>query len=148
MDARPIMPRYQIPLTDIVFFRADQDLITQAQAATNRLLLKLKERISPEILQEFKIEHPKCVLGTIGTGDQFIYDHQRTETILLDHPKTLAVGMEGGAVAQVCADYNVPFVVIRTISDKADHTSQLSFPRFIDAIARYYSEHIILEMLK
>jgi len=38
-----------------------------------------------------------------------------------EKPETLAVEMEGGAVAQVCHDYNIPFVVIRTISDKANH---------------------------
>lgn len=66
---------------------------------------------------------------------------------MAERPETVAVEMEGAAVAQVCQDYAIPLVVIRTISDKADHSSAIDFPRFIEKIARHYSEHIVSRML-
>ena len=86
-------------------------------------------------------------VGTIATGDQFISDAQHTANIMKEKPETVAVEMEGAAVAQVCNDYKIPFVVIRTISDKADHKSELDFPQFIDQVARHYSEHIVQGMM-
>lgn len=151
MDARPLMPRHEIPLTGITFFRADAALMRRAQSATRGLLATLSQKIPTEELEAFNITSPKCVLGTIATGDQFIGDVARTSALLADRPEiaaaTVAVEMEGAAVAQVCSDHRVPFVVIRTISDKADHQSVIDFPRFIEKIARHYSEHIVTRML-
>lgn len=147
MDARPLMPRHEIPLTGITFFKADTTLMRKAQAATRGLLATLSQKIPAEELAAFNITQPKCILGTIATGDQFIGDTARTSAIIAEKPETAAVEMEGAAVAQVCADYKVPFVVIRTISDKADHQSAIDFPRFVDKIARHYAEHIVTGML-
>lgn len=148
MDARPIMPRYQIPLTGMTFFTAHAELIEKAQKAIDGLFASLTDKISAKTLTQFAISQPKCLIGTIATGDQFIGDRQKTEAIVREQPDTLAVEMEGAAVAQVCTDYDVPFVVIRTISDKADHTSEIDFPQFIEKVARHYSQHIISNMLK
>src|SRR3990167_9585013 len=151
MDARPLMPRHEIPLTGITFFRADAALMRRAQSATRGLLATLSQKISAEELETFNITAPKCVFGTIATCDQFIGDVARTGALLAERPEieetTEAVEMEGAAVAQVCADHNVPFVVIRTISDKADHQSVIDFPGFVEKIARHYSEHIVTGML-
>ena len=51
--------------------------------------------------------------------------------------------MEGAAVAQVCHDYKIPFVVIRVISDLANQAAYIDFPRFIEEIAKQYSKSII-----
>jgi adenosylhomocysteine nucleosidase len=66
---------------------------------------------------------------------------------MIERPETAAVEMEGASVAQVCTDYKIPFVVIRTISDKADHKSAIDFPRFVEKVARHYAEHIVTGML-
>ena len=99
------------------------------------------------ILHEFKIFQPKLVQGIIASGDQFISDPKITAKILQDRPATVAVEMEGAAVAQVCHDHDTPFVVIRTISDEADQRSHINFSRFINEAARYYAEHIIDNMM-
>lgn len=78
------------------------------------------------------------MIGTKATGDQFISEARKTNAIMDEKPETVAVEIEGGAVAQVCHDYNIPFVVIRTISDKANHDSKLDFPGFINEIAKHY----------
>lgn len=147
MDARPLMPRYQIPLTGITFFKASLALIENARTSTVGLFSSLTRKITPDVLEKFNITNPKCVVGTIATGDQFISDRKRTAAIMAEQPETIAVEMEGAAVAQVCNDYSIPFVVIRTISDKADHTSAIDFPRFVEQIARHYSEYIVCEMM-
>jgi adenosylhomocysteine nucleosidase len=148
MDARPLFKKHQIPLTKITFFQADPLLKEKAHRATDGLFASLTAKIPAESLARFNIREPKCRFGTIATGDQFIYSRERTEAILADVPETVAVEMEGGAVAQVCNDYKIPFVVIRTISDKADHTSEIDFPAFINEVARHYSEHIVTGMLR
>jgi adenosylhomocysteine nucleosidase len=51
--------------------------------------------------------------------------------------------MEGAAVAQVCYEYRIPFTVIRTISDTADHNAAIDFPSFIRNVASRYSLEIV-----
>ena len=45
--------------------------------------------------------------------------------------------MEGAAVAQVCEQENIPWVVIRVISDGADAKASLNFKEFINAYEKY-----------
>jgi len=51
--------------------------------------------------------------------------------------------MEGAAVAQVCFEYNVPFSIIRTISDKANDNATLDFPKFAKEVASLYAAGIL-----
>ena len=148
MDARPLFNKHQIPLTNITFFKADSKLINTAHNSIDNLFSKLSENISVDTLAEFGITAPKCITGTIASGDQFIADKKQNENILHDNPETMAVEMEGAAVAQVCHDYQTPFVVMRTISDNADDNAHIDFPRFIDKVAKHYSEEIIQQMFK
>lgn len=147
MDARPLMPRFEIPLTGITFLKANPDLMRKARISAKGLLAALSQKISSEELTAFGIVDPKCILGTIATGDQFIDDVARTSEIIAECSETMAVEMEGAAVAQVCHDYKIPFVVIRVISDKANHESAIDFPRFVDNVASHYAEHILMGML-
>ncbi|MGE5560886.1 MAG: 5'-methylthioadenosine/adenosylhomocysteine nucleosidase [Chloroflexota bacterium] len=68
---------------------------------------------------EFERIKPRIFEGRILTGDQFIVDRARVEKLGSDFDG-LAVEMEGGAVAQVCAWNRVPFVILRSISDSGD----------------------------
>ena len=61
----------------------------------------------------------------------------------MDLPSVLSVEMEGAAVAQVCFEYEIPFLIIRTISDSANEKSLIDFPLFIKDIASKYSKEII-----
>jgi adenosylhomocysteine nucleosidase len=62
--------------------------------------------------------------------------------------EALAVEMEGAAVAQVCADYDIPFAAMRTISDRADDTAYIDFTRFVNEVASRYALAIINELLR
>lgn len=52
-------------------------------------------------------------------------------TIIKNFPDGLAVEMEGAAVAQVAYDFQVPFVILRAISDAADDQAAISFDEFL-----------------
>jgi len=148
MNATPLFKRHEIPLTGITYFNTDKQLTVKAKVACENLLKNTKDHFPPETLLKFGISKPQYALGIIGSGDQFISSLEQSENILIEKPETLAVEMEGAAVAQVCYDHNIPFIVIRTISDQANHKAHLDFPAFVNEIAKYYSKTIIQDMLK
>lgn len=84
--------------------------------------------------------------GTIATGDQFIASDWYVKE-LQERFNALACEMEGCAVAAVCTQYDVPFVVIRTMSDKADGLAHESMSNMGD-IAADNSSKIVMELLK
>ncbi|MBS3967020.1 MAG: 5'-methylthioadenosine/adenosylhomocysteine nucleosidase [Truepera sp.] len=71
----------------------------------------------------------KAVLGRIASGDQFVASTERVRW-LRESLQATCVEMEGAAMAQVCAKWGVPFVIIRSISDTADHSASLDFREF------------------
>lgn len=117
MDARGLgFPVGNIPYTDLRYFSSKQKLIDiAAQAITDHRVLK----------------------GRILTGDRFVTQEGAHQ--LLELRKELggdAVEMEGAAVAQVCKLHEKPFLLIRTISDKANADSPVDFPRFLPTVAK------------
>lgn len=68
-----------------------------------------------------------CEQGIIATGDSFMEDPERVAFVHGKFPTMLASEMEAAAVAQVCHQYNKPFVIIRALSDIAgkNHPSRL-----------------------
>ena len=64
--------------------------------------------------------------GIIATGDQFIAD-KAVVNMLRKEFNAMAVEMEGAAVAQVTDMFDIPLVVIRTISDKADGSAHMVY---------------------
>ena len=77
---------------------------------------------------------PTIRFGTILSGDQFI-NCETTRKRLFDSFHAQAAEMEGAAVAQVAAQFNVPCVVVRCLSDLAGGESHLDFPAFLAATA-------------
>lgn len=148
MDARPIFPLHEIPLTGQQYFQTDDTLRGHAEEATQTFLSNITEYLSPSAIEQFSLSQAKYYTGTIATGDQFIRSTQQTQQILTEKPDALAVEMEGAAVAQVCFNYGIPLTVIRTISDRADHQAHIDFPKFIDDVASRYAEHIVARILE
>jgi len=62
-------------------------------------------------------------------------------------PPPLCVEMEGAAVAQVCYEYGMPFSIIRTVSDSANESASIDFPKFVYHIASVYSRGILRHLL-
>ena len=71
----------------------------------------------------------KVYEGRVCTGDQFIHaDEQRTAITSVFGG--MCCEMEGGAIAQVCYLNEVPFVIIRAISDKEDGSASMDYEKF------------------
>jgi adenosylhomocysteine nucleosidase len=86
--------------------------------------------------------------GQLCCGDQFIGTSAQRDKIRKDLPQVLCVEMEGGAVGQVCYEYGVPYVVLRSISDAADDKAHVDFNTYINKISRFYTWGIINRLMK
>ncbi|MBR3333625.1 MAG: 5'-methylthioadenosine/adenosylhomocysteine nucleosidase [Clostridia bacterium] len=83
--------------------------------------------------------------GVIASGDQFIASAEYVRRLQEDFG-AVACEMEGAAVAAVCQNYGIPFVVIRCMSDKADGEAHETYENMAD-IAADQSSRIVLRML-
>ncbi len=80
--------------------------------------------------------------GIIATGDQFICDSAKKEWI----GKTFnadALEMEGASVAVVCDALNIPFCILRAISDAADMDAGFSFDTFLESSAKQSASFMV-----
>jgi len=100
------------------FFESDKTLIENIKDALNN------------INEDFNIH-----IGTIATGDTFLTDIDKKENIKLEF-KADCVEMEGAAIAQTCKLCNIPFVVIRGISDVPNGENHIDFNTYLDMISK------------
>lgn len=76
------------------------------------------------------------IKGLICTGDIFMADPAKTEVARTNFPSMAACEMEAAAIAQVCFQFSIPFVIIRSLSDIAGKKSELSFEEFLPVAAK------------
>lgn len=144
MDATPLFPRFEVPLLGQAAFASDRHLTDRLTGVANDFVAQdLREMISEQDRETFRLDVPRIFRGLIGSGDEFIDSRARRDELKLAFPELLAVEMEGAAVAQVCFEFGVPFAVIRTISDGANEDSPLDFMHFIDRVASRYAFGIV-----
>ncbi len=84
----------------------------------------------------------KVIEGTIATGDQFVHSSERKDTIK-DIFNADALEMEGASVAVVCDALNVPFFILRAISDSADMDAGFDFDEFLKSSAKTSADYIM-----
>lgn len=77
----------------------------------------------------------KIVIGTIASGDIFCTEIKMKEKIRSKF-KADAIEMEGAAIAQVCKLDNIPFIIIRSISDKPNGNNQIAFDKFLEIASK------------
>ncbi|WP_061775885.1 5'-methylthioadenosine/adenosylhomocysteine nucleosidase [Levilactobacillus senmaizukei] len=85
-------------------------------------------------------------LGLIVSGDQFLNGPTAAKTILEYFPDALSGEMEGAAVGQVAHQFDIPYVVVRAMSDNADNNSGVDFDDFI-IDAGHRSAQMLLALL-
>lgn len=90
-----------------------------ADAALSELAFAAAEQVNPG--------HTK--LGRIASGDQFVSTKEQKETIIA-LTDAYCTEMEGAAIAHAAYRNGVPFAILRAISDKADHSSEMDYPTF------------------
>lgn len=94
-----------------------------------------------------KLTNLKTKCGTIVTGDQFMNNPLATKQIKDLIPEADAVEMEGAAIAQTCHRFEVPFVIIRSISDIAGQENAVQYEEFVETAA-VNSGNMVIEMIK
>lgn len=148
MDASPLFPKYEIPLTQQSYFGSDPELVQISQVAVERFLKDdFQQSITDTLRKQFQLYHPKVEIGTIATGDQFIKDPMKITEFKTELNHVLAVDMESGAVAQICDEYEIPYVSIRVLSDKANTKAPEDFHLFLTEITTHYAKGIIKHLL-
>ncbi len=96
-----------------------------------------------EVAKEVASENGlKVIEGTIATGDQFVHSTQRKDFILNTF-KADALEMEGASVAVVCDSLNIPFFILRAISDSADMEANFDFDEFLKSSAKISADYLI-----
>ena len=104
-------PMCQVPGMSVLSFPADPELMQAAYQAVEK-------------------EHPGHVsMGRVATGDQFVADKALKERIIAN-TGALCTEMEGAAIAHTAWKNQIPFVILRAISDKADDSAQMDYPTF------------------
>ena len=101
----------QVPGLAVRAFPADDTLVNLAYAAADALCPG----------------HAK--IGTVASGDQFVCSKEQKQQIVAD-TGALCTEMEGAAIGHSAWKNGVPFVVIRSISDKADDSAEMDYPSF------------------
>ncbi|MDN6639401.1 MAG: 5'-methylthioadenosine/adenosylhomocysteine nucleosidase [Tetragenococcus sp.] len=114
----------QLPGGMPLYYEAGSQLVEQIAAAAEKSNLSIKK-------------------GLIVTGDSFIDDQTKISEILNHFPSALCCEMEGTAIAQTAQQFNVPAVVIRAMSDTADHAATQSFDEFIDQAGQRSAEMVM-----
>ena len=148
MDASPLFPRHEVPLYGRSHFATDAVLSRGLAQAARQVLAQVGTHVGEAAVAEFGLHTPRLHTGLIASGDRFVSSTAECRTLQQALPEALAVEMEGAAVAQVCADYDVPFAAIRTISDRADDDAHADFSRFIRDVASRYSLAMLSAWLK
>ncbi|MGF7188473.1 adenosylhomocysteine nucleosidase [Robbsia andropogonis] len=135
MDASPLFPRFEVPLSGVSRHAADAHWSAALRRAAQTYLASRRGR--PGEAQ------PRVHCGLIGSGDRFVSG--LNERILLSEaiPGLLAVDMESAAVAQVCHEHDVPFAAMRSISDSADDGAAIDFPVFLHEVAAVYADGVL-----
>lgn len=85
--------------------------------------------------------------GLIISGDSFMSDHERVEGLKKIFTKPQCAEMEAAAISQVCFQFDVPFVIIRSLSDIAGKDAFMSYEEFLET-AGINSANIVMAMLE
>ena len=88
-------------------------------------------------LDKLKDHSPKVHQGRIVSGDQFISSVEKAGNLWNTH-QALCVDMEAAAIAHACQINKVPFLCVRAMSDKADHSANVNFTDFLSAATHNY----------
>ncbi len=118
----------RIPGMDVVSFPADESMMALAFAAA--------EAVNPG--------HTKK--GRVASGDQFVAEKALKEKII-SATQALCTEMEGAAIAQTAWRNQIPFVILRAISDKADDSAEMDYPTF-ERIAAHRCAEVACAMAK
>ena len=121
---------------DITSFNHEKGFIPNIGTYINADQYLLKK--SNEIIYNNKVH-----IGTIASGDIFITDENMSKKIN-NKFNALCVEMEGASIAQVCYLSNVPFLVLRAISDSPNKKNNIqTYEEFLEKSSKEISKFLI-----
>jgi len=106
------------------------------------VFIKTNDKLKNVALEVAKENNIKLIEGTIATGDQFIADEKRKDFIKNTFNAD-ALEMEGASVAVVCDALDVPFLILRAISDTADMDAGFNFDEFLETSAKNSADFLM-----
>lgn len=115
-------PYGYVPGTEI-FIKSDDRLNSLAKDVANKLDIKLMG-------------------GVIASGDQFVCTKEKKEWIKNTFNAD-AAEMEGASVGLVCSSLNVPFFILRAISDEASGGAEFDFDKFLVQTAKTSADFVL-----
>ncbi|GAB4014499.1 5'-methylthioadenosine/adenosylhomocysteine nucleosidase [Spirosoma koreense] len=121
-----------------VYFPADSALLRVAQAVVKTVSL---EGI-PLAAGGVSNRPVRVMTGTVVTGDVFVASPDKVKNLRADFGAD-ATEMEGAAVAQVCYQIQVPHLIIRSLSDRADAEAHIAYDKFYPTAARNSAKLVI-----
>ena len=119
----------EVPQMGFREFSADETLISLAMESCRK--------VNPDI---------NVMEGRVVSGDQFISSKEVKDHLINDFQGDCAE-MEGAAIAHGAYLNQIPFVIIRAISDKADDSAEMDYPTF-EAAAAKHSAALVRELVK
>ncbi|PCH95463.1 MAG: 5'-methylthioadenosine/S-adenosylhomocysteine nucleosidase [Gammaproteobacteria bacterium] len=93
-----------------------------------------------------ELKNIKAITGLITTGDTFMTKDDDIAKARANFPTMVAVEMEGAAIAHTCYQLDIPFVIIRSLSDIAGKESPISFDEYLET-ASVNSSQLVINML-
>lgn len=85
-------------------------------------------------------------VGCISSGDKFIVNNEEKSNIK-NIFGALCIEMEGASIAQVCLLDEIPFLVIRSITDKQDGSAKVEFEEFLESSSKKVAQ-VLKQLLK
>jgi adenosylhomocysteine nucleosidase len=134
LDVSPLFPRYEVPMTGRSRFSTDA-VLSDALLLAARDALDIERIALGDSWAALGIVEPQVHEGLVISGDRFVSAEAESAALRRELPDALAVEMEGAALAQVCHDCDLPFAVLRCISDRADDQAHVDFRRFLSEVA-------------
>ncbi|MXV38677.1 5'-methylthioadenosine/adenosylhomocysteine nucleosidase [Flavobacteriaceae bacterium Ap0902] len=143
MNAHPLFDTFEIPLLGKTFFDTNKENRDKLYNGSQLFLEHYNDIISDDLAEKINITKPKSILGDIASADQFVHQASQVQFIIDNLNSVACVEMEGAAVAQVCYEYNIPFSIMRIISDNANDNAHIDFPFFAKEIASKYALEVL-----
>lgn len=119
----------EIPRMETSIFQADNTL--------REMALEVNQQVNADI---------QTFVGRIVSGDQFISSLDK-KILLKETFQAHCTEMEGASIAQVCYLNRIPFLIIRAISDKADHSAEMDYKEFEEK-AIEHTVKLLMELIK
>lgn len=147
LDARPLFPRLEVPLTGVAEFPTHPELSAQLEEAARRFQDRRGSVLPASVLSALPA-NGQVRRGLIATGDLFVSSTSQRDAVRAAVPDALCVEMEGAAVAQVAHAFGIPVAILRVISDRADGDAAEFLMAALGTFAGAYAREVVGPVLR